>query len=211
MKIETFVFNPVQENTYVLFDESGACAIVDAGCMNDKEFAKLDAFIQANNLKPVKLINTHCHFDHIFGVEKCREAYGLKWEAHPGDSFLVETAPAQGAMFGLSIKKVEPADVELSEGDTVQFGNCSLKVIFVPGHSPGSICFYEEHEGVMITGDVLFKGSIGRTDLPQGDYDTLIDGIKSKLMVLPNEVVVYPGHGPSTSIGDEKANNPYLG
>jgi glyoxylase-like metal-dependent hydrolase (beta-lactamase superfamily II) len=210
MDIQTFVFNPVQENTYLIWDETGNCAIVDAGCFNDKEFEKLDGFIKKNNLKPVKLINTHCHFDHIFGVERCRAAYNLKWEAHAGDAFLVENAPNQGAMFGIPVKPISPADIELNHGDTIRFGNSSLKVIHVPGHSLGSVCFYEEASKVLITGDVLFNGSIGRTDLPGGDYETLISGIHSKLLVLPSDVDVFPGHGPSTTIGDEKARNPFL-
>lgn len=210
MEIHTFVFNPVQENTYIIWDESGECAIVDAGCYNDKEFDKLDSFLKSKMLKPVKLINTHCHFDHIFGVEKCRKVYNLKWEAHSGDAFLVEGAPAQGAMFGIPVQPIALADIELNNDDEIFFGKSKLKVLHVPGHSKGSVCFYEENSKILITGDVLFHGSIGRTDLPGGDYETLISGIKSKLLVLPNNVDVFPGHGPATTIGDEKARNPFL-
>lgn len=210
LQVQTFVFNPVQENTYVLWDESGECAIVDPGCLNDKEFEKLDAFIKTKNLKPVKLINTHGHFDHIFGVEKCREAYSLKWEAHHGDNAWIEGVQAKATLFGLVVQSVALPEVELNEGDIVSFGNTTLKIFHVPGHSPGSICFYDEKSKVVITGDVLFNGSIGRTDLDGGSYETLISGIKTKLLSLPNEVLVYPGHGPATTIGDEKARNPYL-
>jgi hydroxyacylglutathione hydrolase len=210
LKVHTFVFNPVQENTYLVWDETLECAIVDAGCYTDKEFEKLDNFIKSKNLKPVKLINTHCHFDHIFGIDRCRSAYNLKWEAHPGDSFLVENAPSQGALFGMRIQPIALPEVEILEGDVIAFGNSKLKAIFVPGHSPGSICFYEEGSKVLITGDVLFNGSIGRTDLPMGDYNTLVNGIKEKLLTLPSHVDVFPGHGPATTIGDEKARNPFL-
>jgi hydroxyacylglutathione hydrolase len=210
MEIQIFVFNPVQENTYVLWDETGECAIVDAGCCCQQEFDKLDHFIRSKNLKPVKLINTHCHFDHIFGIERCREKYNLEWEAHFNDFFLVEGAESQAAMFGFSIPPVATPEKKLDENQTVCFGNSCLKVIHVPGHSPGSICFYEEKSQILLTGDVLFYGSIGRTDLPSGDYEALITGIKTKLLVLPAEVDVYPGHGPATTIGDEKTRNPFL-
>jgi glyoxylase-like metal-dependent hydrolase (beta-lactamase superfamily II) len=210
MKIKIFPFNPLQENTFVLYDETGECAIVDPGCLSDDEFNQLDTFIADKHLKPVKLINTHCHFDHIFGVNKCREKYGLQWEAHRDDAFLIESVPSQGAMFGMNIAPIEPAEKALNEGDSVKFGNTTLQLFHVPGHSPGSLCFYDAESGSLIAGDVLFRGSIGRTDLPQGDYDTLIGGIKQKLLTLPGGVVVYPGHGPTTTIAEEKTGNPFL-
>jgi len=205
-----FVFNPVQENTYIIWDETSECAIIDAGCFNQREFEELDGFIKSKNLKPVKLINTHGHFDHIFGIEQCRKTYNLNWEAHYGDNFWVEGAKEKAAMFGIPIQPVSLPEVELNHGDEIRFGNSSLKVLHVPGHSPGSVCFYEEKSKILITGDVLFNGSIGRTDLPGGDFDTLINGIKSKLLVLPDDVDVFPGHGSATTISDEKARNPYL-
>jgi len=210
MNIHTFVFNPVQENTYIVWDETNQCAIIDAGCYSQKEFEKLDGFIKSKNLNPVKLINTHGHFDHIFGIEQCRKAYNLKWEAHFGDNSWVEGVQAKAALFGIPVQPIDLPDIELNDGDEVHFGNSTLKVIHVPGHSPGSICFYEEQSKILITGDVLFNGSIGRTDLPGGDYETLISGIKTKLLVLPDDVDVFPGHGPATTIGDEKARNPFL-
>jgi hydroxyacylglutathione hydrolase len=210
MEIQSFVFNPVQENTYVIWDETGECAIVDAGCFNQKEFEKLDSFIKSNDLKPVKLINTHGHFDHIFGIEQCRTGYNLKWEAHYGDNSWIEGAKEKAAMFGIPIQPVNLPEIELNDGDLVRFGNIILKVIYVPGHSVGSICFYDEESKILITGDVLFNGSIGRSDLPGGNYETLIEGIKSKLMILPSDVDVFPGHGPATTIGDENVRNPFL-
>lgn len=208
--VHSFVFNPVQENTFIVWDETRQCAIIDPGCINDSEFEKLRSFISGNQLKPVKLINTHCHFDHILGVERCRAEWNLKWEAHPGDAFLVENAPAQAAMFGMKISAIPLPEIELSEDSELTFGNITLSAIHVPGHSPGSICLYNAANKILIAGDVLFRGSIGRTDLPRGDYDTLIDGIMEKLMILPDDVVVYPGHGPTTTIAYEKANNPFL-
>jgi len=210
MEIHSFAFNPLQENTYIVWDETGQCAIVDAGCFSQKEFDKLDGFIRSKNLKPVKLINTHGHFDHIFGIEQCRKAYNLEWEAHYGDNSWIEDVQEKAALLGIPVQPVALPEVELNDGDNVCFGNSTLKVIYVPGHSPGSICFYEEESEILITGDVLFNGSIGRSDLLGGDYETLISGIKEKLLILPNKVVVFPGHGPATTIGDEKARNPFL-
>ncbi|HPR62429.1 MAG TPA: MBL fold metallo-hydrolase, partial [Prolixibacteraceae bacterium] len=170
MKIEVFAFNPIQENTFVVYDEnSGECAIIDPGCINNKEFEILKGFISANDLKPVKLVNTHCHFDHILGVERCRAEWNLAWEAHPADAFLVSNAQAQAAMFGVNIAPIQSAETALADGSEIKVGNAVLKVIHVPGHSPGSICLYENESQFLLAGDVLFKGSIGRTDLPQGD------------------------------------------
>lgn len=210
IKIQTFVFNPVQVNTYVLWDETGECAIVDAGCYTEKEFSRLDNFISSNQLKPVRLINTHGHFDHLFGVERCRKTYGLTWEAHPADADWIGEVQARAAMLGIPADAVALPETILNQGDNIVFGTSLLRVIHVPGHSPGSVCFYEAASGILISGDVLFKGSIGRTDLAGGDFNTLISGITENLLILPNNTIVYPGHGPATTIGDEKARNPYL-
>lgn len=211
MKIEVFAFNPLQENTFVIYDENnGECAIVDPGCFNEKEFEQLKGFISAYDLKPVKLVNTHCHFDHILGIEMCRKEWGMKWEAHPGDEFLVENAPAKGMMFGFPVPPIQPIDIHLKEDDIIEFGDIKLNAIHVPGHSPGSLCLYSEEAKVLIAGDVIFRQSIGRTDLDMGNHEQLINGIKEKILVLPDDVVVFPGHGPSTTIGFEKDNNPFL-
>lgn len=210
MEIETFVCNPIMENTFVVYDETKDCILIDPGCFTDAEFSKIDNFIKTEELKVVKIVNTHSHFDHIMGVQKCRTAYNVKWEAHYGDNALIENAPNQGKMFGIPMQKVALPDVELNEGDTVEFGTTKLEVLYVPGHSNGSICLYNKECKQIIVGDVLFRGSIGRTDLPGGNHDLLLSGIKSKLLQLPEDVVVYPGHGGITTIGEEKISNPFL-
>ncbi len=210
MKIEKFVFNPLYENTYVIWDQTNECAIIDAGCLGNNEFDRLEAFIRQKNLKPVKLINTHCHFDHIFGVDLCRKKYSLQWEAHPDDFFLVDNAPAQTVMFGLNIDPIACPDKEIYHESIIRFGQTQLQAIHVPGHSPGSLCFYNQKTETLFSGDVLFSGSIGRTDLQKGDYNLLIDGIRTKILTLPDSVKVYPGHGPKTSIGIEKTINQFL-
>ncbi len=210
LKVKKFVVNPIQENTFVLYDETKECAIIDAGFYYGEEKDEVDYFIEKNRLKPARLINTHCHFDHIMGVEYIREKYSLKFEAHPDDAFWVEKAIDQGKLFNIEMNAVSPIDKFLNEGESIEFGNTLLKVIHLPGHSPGHIVFYERTCKMLFAGDVIFYGSIGRTDLPGGDYDTLINGIKSKLLTLPEDTAVYCGHGPETSIGFEKEQNPFL-
>ena len=210
LKVEKFVVNPVQENSFVLYDETKECAIIDAGFYYGEEEDEVDYFFEKNELKPVKLINTHCHFDHMMGVEYLRNKYSLKFEAHKDDDYWVERAVNQGRMFNIKMNPVSPIDNFISENDLVQFGETTLKIIHIPGHSPGHIVFYSEKDKMLFAGDVLFYGSIGRTDLPGGDYNTLIQSIKSKLFDLPEDTVVYCGHGPETTIGFEKNNNPFL-
>ena len=210
IQIKKFTFNPVQENTYVLYDETGECIIVDAGCFFDYEKKELDDFISDKQLTPVKLVNTHCHFDHILGITHCRTKYKIPFYAHPEDAFLVERIVEHGDRFGVPVEPVDAPDHPLNEGDQVAFGNSVLEVIHVPGHAPGHLVFYHEEQQFMLAGDVLFYGSIGRTDLPKGNFEQLVFNIKSKLFVLPEETVVYSGHGPETSIGFEKRSNPFL-
>lgn len=208
--VQKFIVNPLRENTYLLFDETGECVVVDAGFFYDEELEEVAGFIDTNNLKPVKLINTHCHFDHLMGVEFMRKKYELRFSCHPDDSFLIERASRQAAMFGFEIPDVSHADDSLYEGDFITFGNSGLSVIHVPGHSPGHVVFYSESDKFLLAGDVLFYGSIGRTDLPGGNYSELIDNITRKLLVLPPDTKVYSGHGPETTIGFEKTSNPFL-
>jgi glyoxylase-like metal-dependent hydrolase (beta-lactamase superfamily II) len=210
MQIKKFTFNPVQENTLVVYDETGECAIIDAGCYFDYEEQQLDQFIAEKQLKPVRLINTHCHFDHIMGVTHCRAKYKLQFEAHAGEAILVEHAVDSGDRFGIPMEPIDAPDLFFKEGDRLTFGNSYLKVIEAPGHSPGGVVFYNPEEKILIAGDVLFYGSIGRTDLPGGSFEQLVGNIQTKLLTLPEETVVYCGHGPETTIGFEKKNNPFL-
>jgi glyoxylase-like metal-dependent hydrolase (beta-lactamase superfamily II) len=210
IQIKKFTFNPIQENTYVLYDETGECIIIDAGCYFDYEKEELDGFILSQNLKPVKLVNTHCHFDHILGINHCRSKYNVPFFAHKEDGFLVEQIVGQGDRFGVPVEPVSPPDHFLTEGGTVTFGNSSLEVVHVPGHAPGHVVLYSPSQHFLVAGDVLFYGSIGRTDLPKGSFEQLVGNIKTKLLVLPDETAVYCGHGPETSIGFEKKHNPFL-
>lgn len=210
IKVEKFVVNPLGENSYVISDESGECIFVDPGFYYEDEHDEIHNYIIENRLKPVMIVNTHCHFDHIMGVEFLRTKYKIPFFAHQADGFWVAKAVEQGEMFGFDMQPVNPADGFITEEEPVRFGNSELTVIHLPGHSPGHVCMYNEIAGILIAGDVLFYGSIGRTDLPGGDYSTLISNIKNKLFQLPDETVVYSGHGPETSIGDEKWSNPFL-
>jgi hydroxyacylglutathione hydrolase len=210
MQIKKFTFNPVQENTFVLFDESGECAIIDAGCYFENERNELDRFIAEKQLKPVRLINTHCHFDHIMGITHCRTKYHLQFETHPDEAILIEQAAEHGDLFGIPMEPVDAPDLFFKEGDQINFGNSYLQIIEAPGHSPGGVAFYNPEQKILIAGDILFYGSIGRTDLPGGSFEQLTGNIKTKLLTLPEETIVYCGHGPETTIGFEKKNNPFL-
>ena len=210
IQIKKFTFNPVQENTFVVYDETKECAIIDAGCYFDYEREELDRFIEDKQLKPVRLINTHCHFDHIMGITYCRARYKLQLETPADEAILVEHAVDSGDRFGIPMEPVDAPDSFFKEGDRLTFGNSYLEVIESPGHSPGGVVFYNPEQKILIAGDVLFYGSIGRTDLPGGSFEQLTNNIKTKLLTLPDETIVYCGHGPETSIGFEKKNNPFL-
>jgi len=210
IKIQPFVFNAFQVNTYVLSDETGECIIVDAACYTQKEKDSIDQYITSNHLRPVKLINTHCHVDHVLGMKHVVTKYKTTVEAHEADVPLLSDAKNHGVIFGFDVEEPPVVTGYLTEGKDVTFGNSTLKSFHVPGHSPGSIAFYNPEQKFVITGDVLFKGSIGRTDLPGGDYDQLMQSIYKKLMTLPPETEVFPGHGPSTTIHEEALSNPFL-
>lgn len=210
IKVKALVFNPFQENTYLLSDETNECIIMDAGCYTDQEFDLLVNYLQKNGLKPVKLVNTHCHVDHVLGIRKLIEKYNIPFEAHPDEDQIISEAVTHGRVFGFNVVQPPFPTKYLREGDEVKFGNSSLKVLEAPGHSPGSIALYSPESNFVVTGDVLFKGSIGRTDLTGGDYDQLISNIYKKLLSLDHSTVVYPGHGPATTIGEEIMTNPFL-
>lgn len=210
LKIKIFPFNPFQVNTYVLYDETGECAIIDASCYEGSEENQLKAFIDENELKPVLLLNTHCHIDHILGNNFVYRTWGLKPMMHKDSIPFLDNAVEYGQTFGFEVEKpVMPEDF-ISEDQIIRFGDQQLKVLETPGHAAGSVCFLHEKENFVIAGDVLFHNSIGRTDLPTGDFDMLINSIKSKLMVLPDDTRVYCGHGPATTIGNERKENPFL-
>lgn len=210
MEIYKQFFNPIDVNTYILADTSGDCVIIDCGCYDRAEFNDLINLIEQRKLKPVLLLNTHCHLDHIFGDIFVMEKYGLGAYCHNDDTSNRRNSIHHAQMFGLSMEKPpEPAGY-LTDGQKISFGQTELSVIHVPGHSPGGIAFYSRNDNVVFTGDALFAGSIGRTDLPGGNYETIINSITNKLFTLPAETLVYPGHGSSTSIGTEIESNPYF-
>ncbi|MCX2485098.1 MBL fold metallo-hydrolase [Pedobacter sp. MR2016-24] len=208
--IQQFTFNPYQENTYVLSDESGACVIIDPGMYDGQEQNAFVNKIKEAGLKPVLLLNTHCHIDHVFGNKFVFDNWGLKPQFHKGELFVLQSVPGYAPQMGLNYEMSPEPEVYLEETGTVTFGNSTLELIFAPGHSPAHLCFYAKEDGFLIGGDVLFRNSIGRTDLPGGNHQQLLNNIREKLFVLPADVVVYPGHGPSTTIGFEKQNNPFL-
>ncbi|HLP05904.1 MAG TPA: MBL fold metallo-hydrolase [Paludibacter sp.] len=211
MIIKQFVFNPFQENTYLLHDETNEALLIDAGCMNDTEKKAVKTYIEQNKLVLKRNINTHLHIDHQFGNRYISENFGVNPEACHEDEFLLEKVSAQARAFGFDTnEEAQPIGSYISDNQEIKFGNTTLLSLHVPGHSPGSMAFYSEKEGVVFVGDVLFKGSIGRTDLAKGDYATLITSITKRLLPLPDSTVVYSGHGPATTIGYERKNNPYL-
>ena len=211
IQVETFVFSPFQENTYVLFDETHECVIVDPGCLEVREENRLVDYIEKNQLKPVKLINTHLHLDHVFGSAFVVDRWDIEIWAHPDDAFMIPNTVDHARQFGVSMGANPPAiNHSIQHNDILSFGQSQLKVIHVPGHSPGCVAFYDEAGGQLFSGDILFRGSVGRSDLPGGNHEQLINGINQRLMSLPDEVKVFPGHGPITTIGWEKGNNPYL-
>lgn len=207
MNIKCFEFNFLPVNTYVIWDETLDAAIIDPGCFYPGENEQLAAFISDNRLNVKLLLNTHLHFDHVFGNNYVEQTYNVKAKANDLDMPWIETIGSKLAAFGLRyeghVNPIEPENV-LHEGDTVTFGNTTLHVLQIPGHSPGSIVFWNSEQGCVFTGDVMFQGSYGRTDFPDGDYQALMDGIRTKLLTMPAETVVYPGHGPATDIKHER-------
>jgi hydroxyacylglutathione hydrolase len=210
LNIKSFVFSPIQENTYVLYNEQNECMVIDPGCYFPEEEDELKAFITQSNLQPRMLLNTHCHLDHVFGNKFIAETYGLTLHLHRDEKPLLDYAPTSGLVYNMPFDNYQGEYVYLKEGDRVKLGEDELQVIEAPGHSPGHICFYCAKQNFITSGDVLFNRSIGRTDLPGGDHETLLKNIREKLFVLPDKTRVYSGHGPETTIGDEKKYNPFL-
>lgn len=210
LHIQSFTFNPVQENTYILYNDDKQCCIIDPGCYFAKEEKVLVDFIKENELQPILLLNTHCHLDHIFGNRFIHKTFGLTLHLHPLEQPVLEYGPTAGQMWQMPFDNYDGELKFLQEGDTVKIGKEELHVLFTPGHSPGSISFYSKEHKFLISGDVLFEGSVGRTDLPGGSFPVLEESIKTKLFTLSEDVIVYPGHGASTTIGDEMKTNPFV-
>ena len=210
MQVVKIIFNSFSVNTYVLFDETREAIIIDPGCNSEDEKQELVRFLKEKGLKPVKIVNTHCHIDHILGVDFLKETYNIKFYASKEDEYLIENAIASSEMFGLGLAKAPKIDNYISEKDEITFGNSSLKVLEVPGHCNGHLAFYSDADKFVLTGDVLFKDSIGRTDLPGGDLDVLMDSIFTKILPLGDDYAVLPGHLGNSDIGTERKNNPFL-
>ena len=211
MKLKSFTFNQFYENTFIVSDSTNDCIIVDPGCYSNDEKNIFKKYIEDNNLNPVKLINTHCHIDHILGNKFVAKTWDLNLETHQNDIELLENSSEIARVYGFIDYEKSPSTTQfLNEGDIVEFGNSKLKILYTPGHAPGHISLYSKEEKFIISGDVLFKSSIGRTDLPGGDFNVLIESIKTKILCLDDDTVVYCGHGPATTVGYERVNNPFL-
>ena len=211
LTIKVFTFSPIEENTYLLYNEDGEACLIDPGCYDAHEEDGLAAFIVQKGLTVKLLLNTHCHLDHVFGLRWAAEKYKLVPHLHASEEQMLKLAPVSGQMWNMPFKNYEGPLQFLTDGQQILLGEEVLWVLFTPGHSPGHVCFYCPRQGFVIGGDVLFKQSIGRTDLPFGNASQLIDSIKSKLFPLPDDTVVYSGHGPATTIGHEKKYNPFVG
>jgi glyoxylase-like metal-dependent hydrolase (beta-lactamase superfamily II) len=210
LTVKCFAFNPVQENTYVLSDEKDACCIIDPGCYFGNERNALKEYIEQQRLSPKMLLNTHCHLDHVFGNKFVGETWDLPLHLHEKEEPVLAAAPEWGRMWGMPFENYRGELNFLVPGRSLNLGQHTLEILFLPGHSPGSVGFYCAAQGFLIGGDVLFRESIGRTDLPGGDHETLLHSIRSRLWPLPDETIVYPGHGEPTTIGWERAHNPFF-
>lgn len=210
MNIAKLVFNPIIENTYIVWDDTKECIIIDAGNFSAREDAQLTDFITERGLKPVMAVNTHGHFDHAMGVGYLKETYGVKFACSSKDQFLVDSAQQSGAMFGVKCAPVPAIDIDLDKMEEIAFGATKLRVIKTPGHTPGHVSLYNEEQKVLFTGDTLFRESIGRTDLPGGDYSWIMTSILEQLVPLGDDVEFYPGHGDKSTIGHETLYNPFV-
>lgn len=208
--LKQFTFNPFQENTYILYTDSKEAFIIDPGNSNPEENSTLTNFIKEKELNPSRLLLTHAHIDHVMGNHYIYEKYRLTPEVNEKDLFFIQSMQRTAQMYGLNVEQSPLPKNYLKHNDKISIGPYELQCIAVPGHSPGSICFYCASNHLLIGGDVLFQNSIGRTDLPMGNHEELLNAIKSNLFVLPGETKVYPGHGGSTTIGIEKETNPFF-
>lgn len=210
LQLQTFTFNPFQENTYLIINDKKQCWIIDPGMYDSNETNFFFRYIKDNQLTPQAIINTHAHIDHIFGVQACKGKYGIPFSIHEKEQPVLSGAKGSAALFGFDFKEIPQPDAFIKEDVLLKLGDDSIEVRLTPGHSPGSVIFYYGSGKWLIGGDVLFNGSIGRTDLPGGHFETLIDSIRTQVFTVSEETTVYPGHGPETTIAQEKAHNPFL-
>lgn len=210
IQLQSFTFNPFQENTYLIADEQKNAIIIDPGMYDARELRHLQAYIESNGLKPKQVLLTHAHLDHVFGLKAFLELYDVPFFIHEKELPIYETAETVASNYGVELSLPEKKYELISEKDKIPFGGEELEIRFAPGHSPGSICFYSKENKWIVSGDVLFQNSIGRTDLPGGDTDTLLKSVQTQLFTLPDDTRVHSGHGPNTMIGLEKMNNPFF-
>src|SRR5512133_248112 len=204
------VFSPIEENTFVISGADTSCIVIDCGCYGRREENRLEELLNSLKLNPILLLNTHCHLDHVFGNGFMLRRYGLSARSHPGEDYNLRSAPEHAMMFGLKMETPPEPGTYLTDGEIIEAAGLTLEVVAVPGHSPGGVAFFCRNEGILFTGDALFAGSIGRSDLPGGNHESLIKNITGRLFTLPGETVVYPGHGPETTIKQEIETNPYF-
>lgn len=210
MVIHRQIFSPIEVNTYIVSAAEGECILIDCGCYGPEEEKRLEDFLSAHAMKPVMLLNTHCHLDHIFGNDFILRKYGLRSMFHPGERDNHSSSPKHALMFGLTMEDPPDPERELADCEVLTAAGLNMQVIAVPGHSPGGVAFYISDHNALFTGDALFAGSIGRSDLPGGNHGQLLDSIRKRLFVLPPDTAVYPGHGQATTIGEEIRNNPFF-
>ncbi len=210
LNVQCFTFNPFSENTYVVSNSEGKCIIIDPGMYTKAECMQLFAYIKKNNLQPEAIINTHCHLDHVFGVGYCLDEYKIPFTFHSLEQQVYDWASDAGIKYGVPVASTPPVSYYISEQDDIKIGNETLSISLAPGHSPGHLVFYSKQDNFVIAGDVIFQLSIGRTDLPGGDFNTLIQSIHTQIFTLPENTTIYSGHGPSTTVGFEKMNNEWV-
>lgn len=211
LHIKSFTFNPFQENTYLVYDDKGTAALIDPGCHTAEERSELEDFVVSNKLNVRHLLNTHCHIDHVLGNAWAKKRFGISLWIHKIEIPVLKSVEVYAPNYGFHQYESTEADYFLEEGHEFQVGEESLKILFVPGHAPGHVVFYHKKSKQCIAGDTLFRGSIGRTDLPGGNHQVLLERIKTQLLTLPDETLIFPGHGPGTNIGFEKIYNPFVG
>lgn len=210
ISIAKLVFNPFQENTYIISEPGGDCIVVDAGNYSAREDAALSGYIQEKGLHPVMAVNTHGHVDHMLGVQYVKDTFGIPFALHSSDNFLIESCAEHGAIYGFDVRGIPAIDKDINDAGEIKFGESVLKIIHTPGHTPGHVCLFDPGTKSLFCGDTLFRESIGRTDLPGGDYSWIMKSILEQIIPLGEDVKIYPGHGPESTIGHELLYNPFI-